>query len=163
VKRKVLIGVLALMICASAFCLTGAADINLSAPAGVSLGVTSGKTLVMRTGTLPTTATTADQVVLTYTVTAGKTLYLEHLTLHSSATAVSATAAILGTASLESPAATKLVTDRFSNPTTGSVQTTSIAYGEPLPIAGGTVIRVVCTPASVTSTTWIANFAGYEK
>ena len=39
-------------------------------------GANASKSKVMKTSSLVTTATTADQVILTYTVTAGKTFYL---------------------------------------------------------------------------------------
>ena len=129
----------------------------------VSLGVSSGKTNIMKTGSLTTTATTADQVVLTYTVTAGKTFYLEYFEIEARLTALSATASILGTASLENPSGTKGHTSTFTNQTTSEVKRIVIPLAEPIPIATGTVIRVVCTPAAATSMLWIGNFGGYEK
>jgi hypothetical protein len=113
---------------------------------------------VTKTGTLTTTAITADQVVLTYTVTAGTTFYLTHLDINTHLT-VFANNIFLGAASLESPAGTKLITTTFTvpNPTTYT-----LSVGTPIPIPSGTVIRVVCTPATTTSTVWITNLGGYE-
>lgn len=123
----------------------------------------TGVTPVMKTGTLVTTATTADQVILTYTVTAGKTFYFQYFRADVRLTATSATASILGTYSLESPAGTKLYTATNTNPTTSATNMNGFTTASPIPFAAGTVIRVVCTPAATTSMTWIANFGGYEK
>lgn len=130
----------------------------------VSLGNSLGKTLVMKTGSLTTSATTADQVILTYTVTAGKTFYLQHLDISARLTVLSATAAILGLASVETPSGTKVYSYTFTNATTQTVdRTPAHDYGEGLPIAAGAVIRVVVTPAAATSMLWVANLGGYEK
>ncbi len=134
-----------------------------STPSAVSLGNVN-KTNVLKTGSLTTTTTTADQVVLTYTVTTGKTLYLQYLSLDVRLTAVSATATVLGSISLETPSGTKVITHTTVNPTTSQVDRIHpYSFSEPYPIASAVVVRVVCTPAIVTSTLWIANFGGYEK
>jgi hypothetical protein len=135
--------------------------INSDRSANVSLGNTA-KTKVLKTGTLVTTAVTADQVVLTYTVTAGKTFFLEYVVVGATLTVVpgNSNPIAIGNFSLETPAGTKGFTDAFVYPRTISQR---LQIGEPIPIAAGTVIRVVCTPAAVTSTTWIANFGGYER
>lgn len=129
----------------------------------ISLGNTQGKANVMKTGTLVTTATTADQVVLTYTVTALKTFFLEYFHLEARLTAASATGAVLGTISLETPSGTKVFTFTAVNATHSDVDQVVVPLAEPIPIAAGTVIRVVVTPAAITSTTWVANFGGYER
>lgn len=130
-------------------------------PLIVSVGTATGKTVVMKTGTLISTLVTADQVILTYTVTSGKTLYLQYFDFSARLTAFAATATNFGTLSLESPAATKLATyDVFH---AGNGEQRGILFAEPLPVAAGVVIRVVCTPSAVTSMTWRANFGGYEK
>lgn len=131
----------------------------------ISLGTSFGKSAVLKTGTLVTTATTIDQIVLTYTVTALKTFYLEYLDLFGRLTAVSATASILGTISVETPSGTKVFTASLVNPTTSDSgsQRAAVPLVEPIPIPAGAVIRVVVTPAAVTSMTWLANFGGYEK
>ena len=119
------------------------------------------KTVVMNTGTLITTATTSDQVILTYTVTAAHTFYLEYCTMLAYLTSLpgNANPVFLGKMSLESPAGTKKVTDAQFH---ANYNADNFTYSDPLPIAAGTVIRVVCTPNAATSTTWIANFGGYE-
>jgi hypothetical protein len=38
-----------------------------------------------------------------------------------------------------------------------------IVFDEPIPVAAGTMIRLVCTPAATTSFTWQGSFWGYEK
>lgn len=128
----------------------------------VSLDNGAGRTSVMKTGTLVTAATTADQVILTYTVTSGKTFFLCYFSQDVRLTAVSATASIIGTVSLETPAGTKVWTSTETNPTTSQTGQKVVAPSDPLPIPSGTVIRWVCTPAATTSMTWVANFGGYE-
>jgi hypothetical protein len=130
-------------------------------PVIASLGTSAGKTNVMRTGTLVTTAVTADQVIATYTVTAGKTFYLMYLQVSARLTTFATTATNFGNASLESPAGTKLVT--LLNSGAGITQGPPMDFIEPVPVAAGTVIRVVCTPGATTSFTWVVNFGGYEK
>lgn len=133
-----------------------------STPTSVaSLGNSLGKALVMKTGTLATSATTADQVCLTYTVTAGKTLYVEYVAANARLTTFAATATLFGEASLESPAATKLLTTMLAGPGIGDRD--CLPFVEPQPIAAGTVVRVVVTPAASTAMTWRCNFGGYEK
>ena len=129
----------------------------------VTLGNTLGKVNQLKTGTLTTTATTADQVVLTFTTTAGKTFYVQYLDFEAALTTISATGVALGTISLESAAGTKLITNRLINPTTSEADSRRYYFNEPIPIAASTVIRVVCTPGATTSTIWRANFGGYEK
>lgn len=123
----------------------------------------TGSTNVLKTGTLTTAAVTADQVVLTYTVTAGKTFYLTYLVMYGRLTAVAAAASILGPISLETPSGTKVLTLDAMNPTTSELEFNPITFSEPIPIAAGVVIRVVVTPVAATSMLWRANFGGWEK
>jgi hypothetical protein len=127
-----------------------------------TLGNVTGKAIVLKTSTLTTVATTADQVVLTYTVTAGKTFYLQYFDLHAHITALPGNnnPVLMGTASLETPSGTKIYTKDFIH---SIYDAPGHNFAEPLPIAAGTVIRVVCTPAATSSTLWRANFGGYEK
>jgi hypothetical protein len=130
----------------------------------VSLGVTTGKTVVMKTGTLVTTATTADQVVLTYTVTAAKTFYVEYVEIQGAQTTpAGGTGIVLGTISLENPSGTKVISARFIGGGGEQMGEITIPFAEPIPVSAGVVIRVVTTPAATTSMTWVANFGGYEK
>jgi hypothetical protein len=118
---------------------------------------------VLKTGTLTTTTVTADQVILTYTVTAGKTLYLEYFNVTCTLTVAPTnfnTPVIFGTSSLESPSGTKDMTWRFMGP---QPQQHDSTFSEPIPIAAGVVIRAVTTPGITTSLTWIVNFGGYER
>jgi len=134
---------------------------NENVKINVSLGNSLNKSKVLVTGNLVTTAVTADQVILTYTVTAGKTLYLEYLTMDCRLTTFAATATWFGAASLENPGGTKLITRDLSG--TGAVMIETVMFPEPIPIPAGTVIRVVCTPGAATSYTWKANFGGFER
>jgi hypothetical protein len=140
---------------------------NMSAasntPTGVvSLGNSLGKTNIGKTGSLVTTATTADQVILTYTVTAGKTFYMTYFDACARLTTFATTATHFGTVSLETPSGTKLYTCMVSGAGI-SAPSPGVFFSEPVPISAGTVIRLVCTPSAVTSYTWQANFGGYEK
>lgn len=133
-----------------------------STPVGsVSLGNSLGKVNVLKTGTLATSAVTADQVVLTYTVTAGKTFYLCYLSMNVRLTTFAATATNFGLVSLESPAATKLLTRDMAGTGVGDAE--FLTFSEPIPIAAGVVVRVVTTPAAATAMTWRVNLGGYEK
>jgi hypothetical protein len=138
---------------------TGLTDTQLRATALPVTQAPFSATKVMKTGTLVTTAVTGDQVILTYTVTSGKTLYLKYLKIDTRLTTFAVTATNFGLASLESPAGTKLLTQMQS----GAGITLIPPYLlDLITVPSGTVIRVVCTPAAVTSYTWIANFGGYE-
>jgi hypothetical protein len=123
----------------------------------------TGATNIFKTGTITTAAATADQVVLTYTVTAGKTFYLQYVVMYGRLTTPAATASILGAISLETPSGTKAITFDDMNPTTSELEFNPLTFSEPIPIAAGTVIRIVVTPAAVTSMLWRGNFGGYEK
>lgn len=137
------------------------AAVTQAAGSAISIGTSSGKTLVLKTGSLATSATTADQVVLTYTVTAGKTLYLTGYSLQARLTTFAATATLFGQAYLETPSGTKGQTFDLSGPGTCLIDT--VTFAEPLPIAAGQVVRIVCTPAATTGMTWKANLSGYER
>lgn len=128
----------------------------------VSLGQTLGKTNAFKVGSQVTTAATADQVVATYTVTTNKTFYLQYLSVEVHLTTPSATAAHMGTWSLETPSGTKVLTHTATNPTTSQKYQFRLELAEPIPVASAVVCRVVCTPSGTTSTTWEANFGGYE-
>lgn len=130
----------------------------------VSPGDQPGITAVLQTGTLVTTATTAGQVILTYTVPANLTLYLTFAKISGRLTTVSATASVLGTVSIDI-GGTPVFTDSIVNPTTSDAggQRINIDIGLPIPIIGGSVITIVVTPAAATSMTWFANIGGYTK
>jgi hypothetical protein len=116
-------------------------------------------TKVMKTGNKVTTAVTADQEILTYTVTTGKTLYLQYLKIDTRLTTFAVTATNFGLASLENPSGTKLITQMQSG---AGITLIPLYIFNDIPIPSGTVIRVVCTPSAVTSYTWQANIGGYE-
>lgn len=143
-------------------------NFNILQPQGdgslpVSLGNYT-KTSILKTGQLTTTAVTANQVVLTYTVTAGKTLYLQHADLQARLTTLSGTASILGTFIIQIAGVT-VYTATFVNPTTSDAgsQVRAVDVAEPIPLPAGTVIQFLTTPAAATSMLWTANFMGYEK
>lgn len=142
----------------------GSINSTLVSGGSVSLGTATGKTAVLKTGQLTTTTITANQTVLTYTVTAGKTFYLEYVSFSGRLTAVSATASILGTAIIQVAGVTAY-TETFVNPTTSDSgsQRVVLMFTEPIPISSATIISVLTTPAATTSMLWTANFGGYEK
>lgn len=127
-----------------------------------SLGNTYGKTAISKTGQLVSTATTADQTVLTYTVTIGKTLYVSAIEIETRLTVLSATATILGACSW-AVGGVKQNTFSFTNMTIEAVDRVVIPLAEPVPVASGVVFLIQCTPAAATSTTWNGNFTGFEK
>ena len=131
---------------------------------GVSIGSTVNKTVVMKTGTLVSTAVTANQTILTYTVTIAKNLFIEYIDIQGRFTAASATAAMLGSVIMQMNAVT-VYASGFVNPTTydSGSQTVRISFSEPIPLAAGLVLSFLVTPSSATSITWTANFAAYEK
>ena len=128
----------------------------------VSLGNSIGKSNILRTGSLVTTTTTADQVILTYTVTIGKIFYMTYWDVTARLTTFAATATNFGTASLENPSVSKFATVMVAHAGTPQL-TAGVRFTEPVPFLAGTTIRIVCTPAATTSFTWQANFGGYEK
>ena len=142
----------------------GSLAVSSQATDGISIGSIVGKTVTMKTGQLTTTAPTANQVVLSYTVTAGVTFYLEYLDLQARLTALSGTASILGTIQILI-AGVPVYTATFVNPTTSAQgsEAVRISLSEPIPISAATVISVVVTPASATSMLWTVNFGGYQK
>jgi hypothetical protein len=160
IKRKHIVAGLAVLFC-SLVVAAFTPQANLSGLLAVTLGNSQGKTVVMQTGTLASSATTADQVVKTYTVTAGKTFYLGYVDTEARLTTFAATATNFGACSLESPAGTKLYTQMYAGP--GVSGQNILIFEEPQPIAGGVVIRIVCTPSANTAMTWMGNFGGYER
>ena len=126
----------------------------------MSLGTVDSKTLVMKTGSLTTTATTVDQVVLTYTVTALKTFFIQYLEMMVAASSGHADT-VFGTMSLEIVSGTKVITEHPIGPGIG--QSSLYTFSEALPVSAGTVVRIVTTPAAATSFVWSANFGGFER
>ncbi len=136
---------------------------SLTVDGSVSLGTATGKTIVGNPGTLTTTNTTANQVVSTYTVTAGKTLYLQEWSWSVRLGTMAATATNFGLISLETPSGTKINTDNLASGNGAVAPVIHAGPSEPMPIAAGTVIRIVVTPAANTNMVWTANLVGYEK
>lgn len=141
----------------------GVPRVTVSSDTQLSLGTNTGKTNIFNSSALVTAATTQNITIKTYTVTSGKTFYLQWLSLESRPTVISATASILGIASLESPAGTTIASHTFANPTTSDVERIYYSFSEPIPIPSGQIIKAVAAPAAATSTTWYGNFGGYEK
>lgn len=122
-------------------------------------------TTVLKTGSLASSAVTANQVVLSYLVAPGKKFVLSYLEANVMLTTFAATATFFGSISIEAPSGVKLQTFMCAGP---GVLNAPIYVELPEPMTvigkadGTTVIRVVCTPSAVTPFTWEANLGGYE-
>lgn len=119
------------------------------------------RALLAQTGLLTTTATTANQEVLSYTVPADKTLFLKwfKVNVRSTSPPGNPNPVVFGEWSLETPSGTKCFTmDPIGNV---SPHPMGLDLSEPWEIPAGQVVRVVCTPAAATSFRWRANFGGY--
>lgn len=127
----------------------------------VSIGTSTNKTNVLKTGALTSSATTADQVIVTYTVTAGKTYYVTGFDVSARLSTFAATATLFGAVSLETPSGTKVYTIDMAG--SGIDRTNTVTFSEPIPIAAAAVIRIVTTPGAATSMAWKGNIQGYEK
>lgn len=117
--------------------------------------------VVAVTGSLTTTATTADQVVATYTVPGGRVFQLSRFDVMCRSTSPpgNPNPVVFGAASLEHPAGTKLWTVDI----VGNVgpREHGLHLHETWQIPAGGVVRMVCTPAAATSFLWRANFGGF--
>lgn len=123
----------------------------------------SGKLSVLKTGSKETSDTDANQVVFSYTVTSGKTLYLQYFSLQARRLNTSATASILGEASIELPSGTKVFTQTMTHPSDSITQIPAVvSFSEPVQVPSGTVIRIVASPATANNVLWIGNIGGYE-
>lgn len=118
-------------------------------------------TVTCKPGTLVTTATTVDQVIVTYTVTAGSTFCLTGISCNCRLTTFAATATNFGTWSLETPSGTKIYTGNLFHSGNGIPEI--INFNSQFLIPSGSVVRLVCTPSTVTSFTWQGNILGYES
>lgn len=127
----------------------------------VSIGSSSGKTVVMNTGGGTTTTTNAT-TIHTYTVTTGRTFYLEYVDIFCRFSTLSATLADHGSFTLKI-GASNVYQAIFVNSTTGDRAHQLLTFGEPIPIASGTVIQMNAIAADTTSRNWRASFGGYEK
>lgn len=136
--------------------------VGTSVMSAVSLSDNTGKTNILKTAVLVTTATTANQAILSYTVTNGKTLFLQLATLIAGLTAASATGSLLGTVQITIGGTVVYTTD-FRNPTISMTEREQLVFAEPIPIAAAVPIVVQVTPSAVTSMRWVANLSGYEK
>ena len=117
---------------------------------------------VMDHTTLVTTATTADQVILTVTFAATTTYKM--LSLGCSYTTYSATEANLGLGRIQADLGAGWVQrfeQRFQNTDLDNNCGMSILpLGSGITFASGDDIRAICTPAATTSMRWPASFWG---
>jgi hypothetical protein len=126
----------------------------------VSLG-NSNKTPVMKTAELSTTATTANQVILTYTVTAGKTYYVQYFKCTANTQAAAVTATAFGSCSL-SINGTVVYTDWLHGDGANNYPIGE-QFSEAIPVSSGQTILIETTPAAATAFFWYGNFGGFER
>lgn len=116
---------------------------------------------ILKAGAKVTTATTANQVILTYTVPAGKTFNLSYLEANVRLTTFAATATLFGSLSLRVNGAIGLT---FTAAGAGILSSpVYVELPDALPLQAGDLVEVVCTPAAATSMAWESNMAGFEK
>jgi hypothetical protein len=120
---------------------------------------------VLVAATLNTSAATADQLILTYTVPTTpipRVLWLEYIEANVMLTTFLATATAFGTLSLRVNG-TKVLT--FTVIAGQGVLATPLYVDipDPIPYQAGDVLTMVCTPSGVTPFTWEANLVGYLK
>ncbi len=127
-----------------------------------TLGSTLNKTRVMKTNAIATTTTTAEQVVLSHTVTTGKTFYLEAVSVEAYLSSASTVARRLGNVFLEEFSSSPIMMWGMWNNTVSIVDRATHTFSEPVPFTSGNTLFAVCSPTSGTSTTWRVNFIGYE-
>ena len=111
--------------------------------------------------TLVTTATTADQVILSVTFSAVTTYKL--ISLGCSYTTYSATEANLGLGRIQYyvSAWTQVFEQRFQNTDLdNNCGMTILPLGSGIAFASGAGLRAICTPAATTSMRWPASFWG---
>lgn len=112
--------------------------------------------------TLVTTAATADQVILTVTLTAAFNIKL--IAIGAAYTTYSGTEANLGLARIQTYVSTawgQRFEQRFQNTDLdNNAGMTILPLGSGISLASGENIRAICTPASTTSTRWPASFWG---
>lgn len=111
-------------------------------------------------GTLASSANTADQVIATYTVPTGKTFFLGTLLANVRLTTFATTATNFGTISLMVNGS-KIVTFTV---VAGPGVLNSPLFLEPgwaLTFAAGDVIKIVCTPSAATAMTWDGSLIGF--
>ena len=113
------------------------------------------------TGTITTTATTADQVILSYTVPTGKTFWIVGYTLNNGETAIRANPYKIGRNTVTTEPAGPGVVDgvifRMGNMPASSFRDEDFS-GNPRRMAiAGDVVKMTVTPSGVTSTVWRAS------
>lgn len=113
-------------------------------------------------GSLASTANTADQTIVTYTVPDGKTLYLTVLGLNARLTTYAATATSFGAASVTLNG-TKIMTFSVLAGPGQMANPIHFEFPVPMPFQAGDILAIVCTPSAATAFTWGANFAGFLK
>jgi len=117
---------------------------------------------IFQSGQLVTTAVTANQIILTYTVPANRNFCFNYLSFFGKLTVLpgNSNPIALGEISVEFPAGTKRYTTCLVAPTAARIDL-SLSSNTLDDIAAGQVIQIVCTPATATSMKWFVNFGGF--
>lgn len=116
---------------------------------------------VYKSGTLASTAATANQVIVTYTVTTGKSLFLTAISANVRLTTAAATPAAFGTASFQVNGVSVVTFTAVAG--AGVAQIINLGPCQPLAFASGDVVQLVCTPSATTPFTWDGAFIGFEQ
>ena len=120
------------------------------------------RTDITRAWSLITSSTTALQSIGSITVSSGKKLRVNCIIIEAFYTTLDTTAAFLGDIRIRLSGSTKLGPYKASNTTSGALFGIIISIPDGWKIDSDTALDAVCTPAVVTSITWIVNIIGYE-
>ena len=147
-----------------AVCLSNQDQLEVTNSIGQSIPVLFNEDVHVAYGLLTTTATTAGQVILSYTVPANRTLWILGYSISDSSTTINGSPIIVGKNTITEPASGATATDGtcfdglFLNAATASQNMVSRTYSAPVKFAaGGDVVKIVVTPSGATSTTWRAS------
>ena len=127
-----------------------------------SLGTTADKTQITISNRLNSTAT-GRYFLATFNVPSTHTFYLQYQEVWAFRAVISATAATLGSANLETAEGATFNMTPFVNPTTSQVLPVIRSWAEPLFVTANTTIRVAVQPHDATNTVWFASLGGYLK
>ena len=117
---------------------------------------------VFMPGSLASTAVTADQVILTYTVPAGKTLWLQYIEANVKLTTFASAATDFGAVSFRVNGI-KMITFVVVAGLGVLGSPLYVGISDSMPFQAGDVLTMVCTPSAITPFTWGSNLVGYLK
>lgn len=129
------------------------------------LGTTLGKSVVFKTFSVTTGATTAGATVCVFpaTINASTTFFMQGYEVSGSYATATAVAVFIGTMSLQSPPGTTLTLHRINNLSSGGVDRASYTYAEPMFFGASTTVQLVVNPGNTNLIQWTGNIWGYQK